>query len=186
MYSRLGLSLPNTYTHTSTRTQAGRCVLDAGRNEEHRGGEGLHTITTSSHCIGSPAHFGKAAANKHEAVQGDSITWQHAGRGALLIAPHTVAYFWDKLGRFVPVHPQSATHLQSDLSFILQPGLFTGSPACWCPGKWTSFGIYTLQGPLHTNKVEQQTLTSCWLYPLPFLQLWYVLCPFAPRWSLQN
>lgn len=31
--------LPNTCTHTCTHTEAGRCALDAGRNEEHGGVE---------------------------------------------------------------------------------------------------------------------------------------------------
>lgn len=116
--------------------------------------------TASFRCTRTPAHLGKAAANNQEAVQGAVCGSVLAVEGGSL--PHRLLPLseagWDVLYLSCP---GSVTRLQSDLSFILQPGLLPGSPACWCHGKWT-FGICPPQGPLHTNGLSPAA--GCILY----------------------
>lgn len=104
--------------------------------------------------------------------------WEHAGRGELLIAPQTCT-FLRQAGMFCKCPTPTLQHgYKAIWVSYCSLGCLRGSSACWCHGKWIFFDIYTPQRPLHTNNAEQ-TITSCWLYPLSFLWAWYVLLPLC-------
>lgn len=113
-------------------------------------GAGLTNTTISSHSVKSPAQLGKAAANEHQAVRGNSITWEHAGRGALLITPQTVAHFCvHKLGCFVHVQHRLCNSCKAIRDSYLQPGLFVMFPSPLLSWQMDLLWCVCPQRPLH-------------------------------------
>lgn len=144
--------------HGHARRREGAC----GVQMEMRSPGVRRDSSASLRCAGSPARLGEAAAGSREVVQGPcaGACWQWRGaRCPPRLLPLSGAG-WDV--SCLPC-PGPVTRLQSDLSFIPQPGLFKGSPACWCHGKWTFFGTCPPQGPLHTHGLSPAA--GCIHYP---------------------